>query len=46
MRSDDVPWKPTVHQRRQAIARRNAGETLTDIARTYGLAHTTIAPLK
>src|SRR5947199_10284312 len=29
------------HQRREALARRDAGDTLTDIARTYGVAPTT-----
>jgi DNA invertase Pin-like site-specific DNA recombinase len=36
------PRKLTPHQRREAIARRDAGEALTDIARTYGVSHTTI----
>jgi DNA invertase Pin-like site-specific DNA recombinase len=39
------PPKLTPHQRREALKRREAGETLTDIARTYGVAHTTIARL-
>jgi DNA invertase Pin-like site-specific DNA recombinase len=39
------PPKLTPHQRREAIARRNAGEALTDIARTYGVSHTTIGRL-
>jgi DNA invertase Pin-like site-specific DNA recombinase len=39
------PPKLTPHQRREALARREAGETLSDIARTYGVAHTTIARL-
>jgi DNA invertase Pin-like site-specific DNA recombinase len=39
------PPKPTSHQRREAIARRDAGEALTDIARTYGVSHTTIGRL-
>ena len=39
------PPKLTPHQRREAIARRDAGEALTDIARTYGVSHTTIGRL-
>jgi DNA invertase Pin-like site-specific DNA recombinase len=39
------PPKLTPHQRREALARRDAGESLSDIARTYGVAHTTIARL-
>jgi DNA invertase Pin-like site-specific DNA recombinase len=39
------PSKLTQHQRREAIARRDAGEALTDIARTYGVSHTTIGRL-
>ena len=34
------------HQRREALARRAAGELLRDIARTYNFAHTTIARLR
>ena len=34
------PSKLTPHQQREAIARRDAGEALTDIARTYGVACT------
>jgi uncharacterized membrane protein len=33
------------HQKREAIARRDAGEALTDIARTFGVSHTTIGRL-
>jgi DNA invertase Pin-like site-specific DNA recombinase len=33
------------YQRQEALARREAGETLTDIARTYGVSHTTISRL-
>jgi DNA invertase Pin-like site-specific DNA recombinase len=33
-------------QRREALARREAGEALTDIARTYGVSHTTISRLR
>jgi transposase-like protein len=40
-------WRPrklTPHQRREAIARREAGdETLTDIARSYNVSHSTIS---
>jgi DNA invertase Pin-like site-specific DNA recombinase len=36
------PFKLTPHQRREALARRKAGETLMDIARTYGVSHSTI----
>jgi DNA invertase Pin-like site-specific DNA recombinase len=39
------PPKLSQHQRREAIARRHAGEALTDIARTYGVSHTTIGRL-
>jgi len=39
------PAKLTPHQRREAIARRDAGEALTDIARTFGVSHTTIGRL-
>jgi hypothetical protein len=38
--------KLTPHQRREAIARRDAGEeTLSDIARSYNVSHTTIGRL-
>jgi len=33
------------HQRQEAIARRQAGEVLTDIARTFGVSHSTISRL-
>ena len=33
-------------QRREALARREAGETLTDIARTFGVSHTTIGRVR
>ena len=36
------PPKLSRHQQREAIERRDAGETLTNIARTYGVSHTTI----
>jgi DNA invertase Pin-like site-specific DNA recombinase len=39
------PLSLTPHQRREALARRDAGETLTDIARTFGVSHTTIGRL-
>jgi DNA invertase Pin-like site-specific DNA recombinase len=39
------PRKLDAHQRREALKRREAGESLTDIARTYGVAHTTIGRL-
>jgi DNA invertase Pin-like site-specific DNA recombinase len=39
------PPKLTPHQRREAIARRDSGEALMDIARTYGVSHTTIGRL-
>jgi DNA invertase Pin-like site-specific DNA recombinase len=34
------------HQQREALARRDAGETLVDIARTFGVSHTTIGRLR
>jgi DNA invertase Pin-like site-specific DNA recombinase len=36
----------TPHQRREAIARREAGEVLTDIARSYNVSHCTISRLR
>jgi DNA invertase Pin-like site-specific DNA recombinase len=39
------PSKLSPHQQREAIARRDAGEALTDIARTFGVSHTTIGRL-
>jgi DNA invertase Pin-like site-specific DNA recombinase len=39
------PSKLTPHQRREAIARLDAGKTQSDIARTYGVSHTTIGRL-
>jgi DNA invertase Pin-like site-specific DNA recombinase len=39
------PPKLTPHQHQEALARRENGDTLTDIARTYGVSHTTIARL-
>ncbi len=37
--------KLTKHQREEAIARREAGEALTEIARTYAVSHSTISRL-
>jgi DNA invertase Pin-like site-specific DNA recombinase len=37
--------KLTQHQRREALARREAGETLTEIGRTYNVSHSTISRL-
>jgi len=37
--------KLTSHQRREAMARREAGEVLTDIARSYNVSHSTISRL-
>jgi DNA invertase Pin-like site-specific DNA recombinase len=37
--------KLTHHQRQEAIARRNAGETLVDIARSYNVHHSMISRL-
>jgi len=37
--------KLTSHQRREAVARREAGEVLTDIARSYNVSHSTISRL-
>jgi DNA invertase Pin-like site-specific DNA recombinase len=37
------PLKLDAYQRDEARRRRDAGETLTDIARTYGVSHMTIA---
>jgi DNA invertase Pin-like site-specific DNA recombinase len=39
------PSKLTPHQQREAISRRDAGEALADIARTFGVSHTTIGRL-
>src|SRR6478735_6762106 len=38
--------KLTGHQRKEAIARREAGEVLADIARTYNVSHSTISRLQ
>jgi DNA invertase Pin-like site-specific DNA recombinase len=37
--------KLSPHQRKEALARREAGEVLTDIARTYNVSHSTISRL-
>jgi DNA invertase Pin-like site-specific DNA recombinase len=37
--------KLTSHQKREAIARREAGEVLTEIARSYNVSHSTISRL-
>ena len=39
------PSALTPPQQREALARREAGEALTDIARTFGVSHTTISRL-
>jgi DNA invertase Pin-like site-specific DNA recombinase len=39
------PAKLTPHQRREALARREAGETLVEIARSYNVSHPTISRL-
>jgi DNA invertase Pin-like site-specific DNA recombinase len=38
--------KLTSHQRQEALARREAGEALADIGRTFGVSHSTISRLK
>ncbi len=38
--------KLTPHQRREALARRDAGEPLVEIARTYAVSHSTISRLR
>lgn len=40
------PAKLNAHQRNEALARREAGEALTEIARTFGVSHTTISRLR
>ena len=39
------PWKLTPHQKQEAIRRRENGETLVDIARSYNVSHPTISRL-
>jgi DNA invertase Pin-like site-specific DNA recombinase len=39
------PFKLTEHQRKEALARREAGELLTDIARSYNVSYSTISRL-
>ena len=39
------PPKLTSHQRGEAIARPDAGETLMDVARSYNVSHSTISRL-
>jgi DNA invertase Pin-like site-specific DNA recombinase len=36
----------TAHQRREALERRSRGEALVEIARTYGVSHSTISRLQ
>jgi DNA invertase Pin-like site-specific DNA recombinase len=38
--------KLTAHQQREAIARRQAGEPLADIGRSYNVSHSTISRLR
>jgi DNA invertase Pin-like site-specific DNA recombinase len=38
--------KLTLHQRREALERRERGEVLTEIARSYNVSHSTISRLK
>lgn len=40
------PPKLTPHQKREAVERRDSGEALTEIARTYNVSHSTISRLK
>ena len=39
------PFELTDHQKREAIKRRNQGETLADIARSYNVSPATISRL-
>lgn len=38
--------KLTIHQRREALARRGSGEVLMDIARSFNVSHSTISRLR
>jgi DNA invertase Pin-like site-specific DNA recombinase len=38
--------KLTPHQRLEALARRDAGEALTEIGRSYAVSHSTISRLR
>jgi hypothetical protein len=38
-------FKLTQHQRKEALVRRDGGETLMDIARSYNVSHSTISRL-
>jgi DNA invertase Pin-like site-specific DNA recombinase len=38
--------KLTAHQIREALARREAGESLTEIGRSYNVSHSTISRLR
>jgi DNA invertase Pin-like site-specific DNA recombinase len=40
------PPKLTIHQRREAVARRDGGEILMDIARSFNVSHSTISRLR
>ena len=40
------PFKLTPHQKREAIERRENGETLTEIARSYNVSYSTISRLR
>src|SRR5580692_8992427 len=39
------PFKMTSHQIKEALRRRDAGEPMRDIARTYNVSHSTISKL-
>ncbi|MCJ2103819.1 helix-turn-helix domain-containing protein [Methylobacterium sp. E-041] len=45
MRSGPKP-KLTYHQRREALARREAGESCAEIGRSYNVSHSTISRLR
>lgn len=40
------PWKLNAHQQQEVQARLDAGEALVDIAKTFGVSHTTIMRLR